>query len=410
MIQAVSTSSPLVLSLESARNVHLAAQGLIPRRTHPATRRDVLAAIREMGALQIDSISIVARSPYLVLWSRLGPYDPTWLDDLLVRRRLFEYWSHAACFLPIEDWPLYRRDMVEGHPRGRAWLERNTELAERVLERLRRGGAVRSSEWGRETGVKSTGWWDWKPEKVALEALFSTGEVMVARRENFQRVYDLRARVLPDWDDARLPTEEESQRGLALKTVRALGITKARWVPDYFKRPVKGTAELLERLVGEGLLLRCEVEGWEVPGYIHPDHAQLARRAMRGAVRHDATTLLSPFDPVVWDRARLLDLWDFHYRIEVYTPVARRRYGYYTLPILHQGRMVGRLDPKAHRATGVLEIRQIHLEAGIEPTPDLAKGLASALTSFATWQNLTTVEILHSDPPEFAPLLQAYLA
>ncbi len=356
--------------------------------------------------MQIDSISIVARSPYLVLWSRLGPYDPAWLDDLLVRRQLFEYWSHAACFLPIEDWPLYRRDMLEEHKRAYAWLEHNVELAERVLERLRIGGAVRSSEWGREAGAKSTGWWDWKPEKMALEALFSTGEVMVARRENFQRVYDLRERILPHWDDDLLPTEVEARRGLALKTVRSLGIARARWVPDYFKRPVKGTAELLERLAAEGLLLRCEVEGWEAPGYIHPDYAQLVRQVARGSVRHEGTTLLSPFDPVVWDRARLLDLWDVHYRIEVYTPVARRRYGYYSLPILHRGRIVGRLDPKAHRATGVLEIRQFHLETGVEPSPDLVEGLAHTLTEFAAWQNLTTVEIGWSDPPEFAGMLQ----
>jgi uncharacterized protein len=410
-VPEIATTTPSFrLSQESARTLHLAAQGLITRRTLPVTRRDVLGAIRQMGALQIDSISIVARSPYLVLWSRLGSYDPAWLDQLLVRRQIFEYWSHAACFLPIEHWPLYRRDMLHGHRRGRTWLEHNAVLAERVLERLRSGGAVRSSEWGRETGMKSTGWWDWKPEKVALEALFSTGEVMVARRENFQRVYDLRTRVLPHWDDGQLPTEEESKRDLALTTVRSLGVTKARWVPDYFKRPVKGTTELLERLAGEGLLLRCEVEGWKVPGYIHHEHAHLARRVLRGTVRHEETALLSPFDPVVWDRARLLDLWEFHYRIEVYTPVGQRRYGYYTLPILHRGRMVGRLDPKAHRSTGVLEIRQIHLEAGVEPTSDLVDGLANALTSFATWQNLTAIEILSSDPAELAPLLQERLA
>jgi uncharacterized protein YcaQ len=400
---------PLKLSRDGARNLHLAAQGLIRRGTQNPTPRDVLAAIRRMGALQIDSISIVARSPYLVLWSRLGSYDPNWLDDLLVRRQIFEYWSHAACFLPMEDWPLYRRDMLEGHPRGRAWLTSNAEIAERVLERLRSGGAVRSSEWGRDAGVKSTGWWDWKPEKMALEALFSTGEVMVARRENFQRVYDLRESVLPHWHDGRLPTDEESRRGLVLKTVRALGIAKAQWVPDYFKRPVKGITDLLEQLTVEGLLLQCEVEGWQAPGYVHPDNARLARQAARGDLRHEGTALLSPFDPVAWDRSRLLDLWDFHYRIEVYTPVAKRRYGYFTLPILHRGRMVGRLDPKAHRATGVLEIRQLHLEPGAEPTPDLVDGVANTLADFAAWQNLSTIDIGRSDPLEFATLLQERL-
>lgn len=401
---------PKILSQDGARALQLAAQGLIRPPSQAATRRDVLAVIRRMGALQIDSISIVARSPYLVLWSRLGSYDPAWLDDLLARGNLFEYWSHAACFLPSEDWQLYRRDMLESHKHGRGWLEEHGEVVERVLARLRNGGPVRSSEWERAGGLKGAGWWDWKPEKMALEALFATGEVMVARRNNFQRVYDLRERVLPSWDDAQLPTEEEARRGLALKAVRALGITKARWVPDYFKRPAKGTLALLERLADEGLLLRCAVEGWEASGYVHPALAQLARQAARGVLRHEGTMLLSPFDPVVWDRARLLDLWDFHYRIEVYTPAAKRRYGYFTLPILHRGRLVGRLDPKAHRVSGVLEIRQIHLEEAVEPTPDLIAGLSDTLTAFARWQNLTSIEIGSSDPAALAPLLRERVA
>ncbi len=233
---------------------------------------------------------------------------------------------------------------------------------------------------------------------------------MVTRRDNFQRVYDLRERVLPAWDDDRLPTEEEARRGLALKSVRALGVARARWVPDYFKRPMKGTAALLERLVDKGLLLRCEVEGWEAPGYIHPANAQFARQAARGTLRHTGTTLLSPFDPVVWDRARLFDLWGFHYRIEVYTPAPQRRFGYYTLPILHRGRLVGRLDPKAHRASGVLEIRQMHLEDGVEPSLDLVEGLADVLATFAAWQNLSRVEIGGSDPPALALLLREQIA
>jgi len=399
----------LNLSRDGARALHLAAQGLIGRPERPATDRDILATIRRMGALQIDSISVVARSPYLVLWSRLGSYDPAGLDRLLARGRLFEYWSHAACFLPIEDWPLYRPDMLNGHARFRDWLETHGEVAERVLARLRAGGPVRSSEWEREDGRKGSGWWDWKPEKIALESLFATGEVMVARRENFQRIYDLRERVLPGWDDANVPAQEEASRGLALKAVRALGVTKARWVPDYFKRASKGTPTQLETLADEGLLLRAEVEGWKVPAYIHPDNAPLARRAARNALRHEGTIVLSPFDPVVWDRARLLELWDFHYRIEVYTPAAKRRYGYYTLPILHRGRLVGRLDPKAHRDSGILEIRQIPLEDGIDPSPELADGLAATLLDFAAWQKLSAVEIGPSDPPALALLIREQL-
>jgi uncharacterized protein YcaQ len=180
-------------------------------------------------------------------------------------------------------------------------------------------------------------------------------------------------------------------------------------VPDYFKRPAKGTPARLEQLADEGRLLRAEVMSWESLGYIHPDNALLARGAARGTLRHEGTTLLSPFDPVVWDRARLLDLWGFHYRIEVYTPAAKRRYGYFTLPILHRGRLVGRLDPKAHRAQGVLEIRQIHLEADVEPCSELIEGLSGALRSFASWQDLARVDIGHTDPPGLAGALREEL-
>ena len=397
------------LTQEDARAVHLAAQGIIgPVQAEP-TRGAVLDAIRRLGALQIDSISVVARSPYLVLWSRLGTYDPRWLDELLARGRLFEYWSHAACFLPREDWPLYRRDMLELHPRSRAWLAANEGVRKRVLSRLQDAGPVRSSEWERAGGVKGGGWWDWKPEKIALEALFATGEVMVTRRENFQRVYDLRERVLPHWDDTSLPSHDWVRREFALKAVRALGVAKAQWVPDYFKRPVKGTSAVLERLADEGQLARVAVEAWNQPGYIHPDNLRFARAATRGILRHRGTTLLSPFDPVVWDRARLLDLWAFHYRIEVYTPAPKRRYGYYTLPILHHGQLIGRLDPKAHRAAGTLEIRRIHLEPGVAVTPTVVQGLADTLLAFARWQNLTVVQVGSSDPSELAAHVRAHM-
>jgi uncharacterized protein YcaQ len=192
--------------------------------------------------------------------------------------------------------------------------------------------------------------------------------------------------------------------------VKALGVTRAQWVPDYFRRPVKGTRPLLEALADEGELLRVEVERWPGPGYVHRDHATALRRAARGTLRHEGTTLLSPFDPVVWHRARLLELWDFHYRIEVYTPAAQRRYGYYTLPILHRGRMVGRLDPKAHRAEGRLEIRRLHLEEGLEPTADLIDGLALTLRYFAAWQGLDRISLGESDAPDFVPRVQAALA
>ncbi len=231
---------------------------------------------------------------------------------------------------------------------------------------------------------------------------------MIARRERFQRVYDLRERVLPEWDDARGPSEEETQRALALKAVRALGIALSGWVPDYFRTPKKGTVSLLEELARGGDLVRVTVEGWEDrPTYIHPDNTGFAERAAAGALQPALTTLLSPFDPLVWDRARARALFGFEYRIETYTPSARRKYGYFTLPILHRGALVARLDPKAHRKEGIFEVRALHLEPDVATTEELVNDLTEALRACADWHMTPRVIVRQSDPPHLAALLAA---
>src|ERR671916_2876720 len=204
-------------SHSEARALLLAAQGLDAPPERPATKDDVLESVRRMGVLQIDSIAVVARSPYMVLWSRLGSYEPRWLDELLAEGALFEYWSHAACFIPIEDYGLYRRLMIEGGEKTRRWMQVHHEEIEHVMERVSENGPVRAAEFARTDG-KAGGWWEWKPEKRALEHLFAAGELMISRRENFHRVYDLRERVLanalPGWEDALAPTEQEVRRGV----------------------------------------------------------------------------------------------------------------------------------------------------------------------------------------------------
>jgi uncharacterized protein YcaQ len=398
-------------SKEAARTMLLAAQGLSspPER---ATKDDVRGTIRQMGVLQIDSISVVARSPYLVLWSRLGAYDPVWLDELLAEGRIFEYWSHAACFIPIEDYGLYRRLMLDKTDKTRVWMEAHPDALEHVMGRIRDGGAVRSAEFARTDG-KAGGWWEWKPEKRALEHLFAAGELMISRRENFHRVYDLRERVLanalPTWTDALSPTEREVRRALALKAVRALGVAVPRWVPDYFRTPKKGAAGLLEELADEGSLLRATIEDFDEPSYVHSDNAGLADEILSGSLRSSVTTLLSPFDPVVWDRARALELFGFDYKIEVYTAAARRRYGYYSLPILHDGALVGRLDAKAHRKEGRFEVKALHLEPEETVSDELVSGIAGALRDCAAWHGTPDLLIRYSDPPELAEALRSAL-
>lgn len=401
------------ISIQMARNVMLAAQGLDHAPDQPAVKADVLEAVRRMCLLQIDTINVVARSPYLVMWSRLGSYQPEWLDELLAEGSLFEYWAHAMCFIPIEDYPLYRRRMLDAvenktWPVNWAvkWSQEHPEVMERVRTHLHENGAVRSAEFENKSHT-SGGWWNWKEEKDALVAMHLTGEVMIARRQNFQRVYALREHVLPGYDDAALPSSEELRRTLALRAVRALGIAFPAWVPDYFRQPKQGMPKRLEALAREGLLLRVEVEGFRGSAYVHPDRTDLINNAASGDLEPVLTTLLSPFDPLVWDRNRAHELFDFDYKIECYTPAAKRRYGYFTLPILHHGRLIGRLDPKAHRAQGVFEIKALHLEPGVPVNDVLVADLAAVFHRLADWHGTPDLVVRQSDPPELATLLEA---
>jgi uncharacterized protein YcaQ len=395
-----------ILSVAVARALHLAAQGMLQARRARATKDDVLAAIRRMGVLQIDTISVVARSPYLVLWSRLGDYDPDWLDQLLAEGRLFEYWAHEACFIPIEDYGLYRHRMVDpgslGWKYAGTWLASHRDEVERVLAHIRANGPVRSADFERTDG-KAGGWWAWKPEKRALEVLFTTGRLMIARRQQFHRVYDLAERVLPGWDDARMPSIDETQRRFVLRAVRALGVAKAVWIPDYHR--TKPPHVDPQALADEGLLLRARVEGWKEPVYIHPDHADLLQHAADGALQPTLTSVLSPFDPIVWDRRRALDLFGFDYRLECYTPSEKRRYGYFTLPLLRRGALVGRVDAKAHRKAGVFELKSLVLEPGARVSERLVRDLAAAFIRCARWHGCPQVVLGRAEPAGIAAAL-----
>jgi uncharacterized protein YcaQ len=400
----------LTLTIGAARAVHLAAQGMLQPRRRKAAKADVLEAIRRMGMLQIDTISVVARSPYFVLWSRLGDYDPAWLDQHLAEGRLFEYWAHEACFVPIEDYGLYRHRMLDPSGMGwkypAAWVRERAAEVEEVLSHIRANGPARSSDFERTDG-KGGGWWEWKPQKRSLEVLFTSGALMIARRHNFQRVYDLAERVHPSWDDSQLPPMDAVRRAFVLAAVKALGVAKAAWIADYHRtrRPHLDP----DQLVTEGLLVRARVEGWDEPVYIHPDHLETARCAQQGALSPSLTTLLSPFDPIVWDRRRALELFDFDYRLECYTPAEKRRYGYFTLPILRRGALAGRVDAKAHRKAGVFELKAVILEPGVRTSERFARDVAGALLRCARWHGCARVKVGEATPPAFAAQLAAAL-
>ncbi|MBL8311814.1 MAG: YcaQ family DNA glycosylase [Burkholderiales bacterium] len=405
--------SVLKLSRAQARRLQLLAMGLAAPPKPQPRKADVLATIRRMQVLQIDTIHVVARSPYLVLWSRLGDYRPEWLDALLASGALFEYWAHAACFIPIEHYPYYRRQMLHleaaGSHRAAARLAAEPVAHLELLEHIRERGAVRAADFEHEDGRTSNGWWDWKPDKLRLETLFTAGELMVARREHFRRVYDLRERVLPArWhDDAAVPSQDTVHETWSLAAVKAMGFATARWIGDYFRHSGRAPSPHPERLAAEGKLVRVAVEGVPQPAYVHPDWVPAARRASRDQLVAAHCTLLSPFDPLVWDRERALALWDFDYRIECYTPEAKRRYGYFTLPILVRDCLVGRVDAKAQRQSGRFEIRHLHLEPAVAGDSALADDIAGAIVRCARWHRTPTITVLRTSPTGFAPALRA---
>ncbi len=399
------------LPLAAARTLHLAAQGLLAPPRRKATKADVLAAIRQMAQLQIDTIHVVARSPYLVLFSRLGPYAPQWLDEHLAEGSLFEYWSHEACFVPIEDYGLLRHRMLD--PSGMGWKysiewhERHRKDIDALLAHIRDTGPVRSADFAHPDDGGGNGWWDWKPQKRHLEVLFTLGKLMIAERRNFQRVYDLAERVLPDWDDRRdLPSPEAARQTLVAQTCRALGVIRADWVADYYRLARRTYASDLHALADAGELLAVRVEGWKEDVFVARELEPLLDDAANARVRSTVTTLLSPFDPVVWDRRRATALFGFDYAIECYTPAAKRKFGYFCLPVLSRGKLIGRVDAKAHRASGVFELKAVHLEPGVRAGAGLVADLRRALQRCADWHGTPQLAI-GSAPPELAAGLLA---
>ncbi len=402
------------LSLAQARNLHLAAQGLLQPPTRTAKRADVAACIQRMALLQIDTIHVVSRSPYLVLHSRLGDYPRAWLEETLAAAQVFETWAHEACFAPADDLHLHRA--YNRHTRQHWGVAHARKLAsaqrqhlDKLLEHIRVNGPVKSSDFERPEGIGGA-WWGWKDEKRWLEALFALGELMIARRENFHRVYDLSERVAPQLLQPVAPvTEATLHAQLMEKAIAALGITQARWIHDYFRTKPRFKDVDLDALVDAGSVQRVAVDGWEVPGYVHTRHAALLKKARAGKLQATHTTLLSPFDPVVWDRERGSALFDFDYRLECYTPEDKRVFGYFVLPILCRGELIGRLDAKAHRAEGVFEVRALYTQPGLVWSDEHIADVAQAIQRSADWHGTPQVRITRTQPAKLAAALKRAL-
>ncbi|MDQ1732371.1 MAG: uncharacterized protein QOK10_2530 [Pseudonocardiales bacterium] len=386
-----------VLTAAAARRIALAAQGFAaPRPAGAVTARHIRKAVDTMGVLQLDSVNVLSRSHYLPVYSRIGSYPREALDRLTahtagpITREYVEYWAHEASLVPLATHPLLRWRMAKAAEDAWGSVQRIAREKPHLIEDVRRmvalSGPIRSSQTGVERAARKPGeMWNWHDGKVALEYLFWSGEVGAARRVNFERHYDLIERVVPPEVHALpTPSSAEAQRELTRIAARAYGVATEPDLGDYFRLPRADSKQRVAELVDSGELLPVTVQGWNAAAYLWPG----ARRPR--AIK--ARALLSPFDPLVWYRDRALRLFDFHYRIEIYTPPAMRTYGYYVLPFLLGDRLVGRVDLKADRQAGLLRVQSAWGEAGIDQD-EVASELAQELGVLAKWLELDGVAL-----------------
>lgn len=381
------------ISAAAARRIALAAQGFGRRRPEAVGTRSINAAFDRMGLLQIDSVNVFERSHYLPLFARLGGYDRALLDRLTLRGGAAhtEYWAHEAAFMRREDWALFRwrmRDYAHAfHADASGWFRAHAATVQWVRDELAASGPLAASEIEHEENRRSGPWWGWSEVKRSLEHLFRAGEVAIAGRTRFERRYGLAADVLPTEVLEREVPREDAIRELVRRAAKASGIGTAHDLADYYRLSLAETRAALAQLQDAGELIPVQVPGWEARGKPLAAWLHSAARVPRSI--HSAG-LLSPFDPVVWCRDRAQRMFGFHYRIEIYTPAARRRYGYYVLPVLLDDRLAARVDLKSDRRAGVLRAQSAWVEPGAPP--DTAERLAALLREAASWQGLERVE------------------
>jgi uncharacterized protein len=377
-----------VISLAEARRIALAAQGFAdPRPKGEVTLQHFNRVLDRIGLIQIDSVNVLVRSQELPLFARLGPHPRSLISDATAAGQLFEYWVHEASHVPTSQYHLYRWKMNREH-RWRSvqqLADRRPGYLEEVLQRVQDQGSVASGDFNSRVGPKST-WWDWDDAKIALEHLFWSGKVTAVRRPNdFARLYSLTEEVIPAHVLAReAPAERDARKELLVLAASYHGLGTLADLADYHRQLATVCRPLVHELLDEGRLVEVRVEGWDKPAYMHPE----AKRPKRV----NARALLSPFDPVVWNRDRAERLFGFHYRIEIYVPKPKRIYGYYVLPFLLGDELVGRFDLKADRQNGTLLVQGSHSELGV-PAELVVPEVAAELQLMAGWLGMQSVQI-----------------
>lgn len=422
---------PSVYPLEAVRRLALYAQQLTtPNGAEPAaTRKAIVDLVEHLMCVQIDTLQRVQRSHYLAIWSRLGSYDPAKLDALVYgdpeqssgenQRKLFEYWFHAACLLPLSEYRYRLQRMQSSRPgrseRRRRWLEQeqNQELLRQVHARIDREGALLARDFEDETGGGGT-WWNWKPAKSALEYLFDCGDLMISNRESFQRAYDLAERVLPEWVDRCDPGEEATARYILERAMLAVGICAENQLPDYAHDYSRSSAKgIIEKLLHEGVFKRVSAQlqdGKTQPLILHRDRVEDLQRCADGGIEAQRTTFLNPFDTLFYPGGRDEQFWGFRQVLEAYKPAEKRIWGYYCLPILHRSELIGRFDPRLDRPAQRLHLEALYLEPGAELNERALHEVAESMRDFMHFHDAEELVIERSEPAEFGEQLIKELA
>jgi uncharacterized protein YcaQ len=415
-----------VFTRRAVAALFLARQHLARPRTRRLTARSLLAFVEDVGGLQLDSINVVERAHHLTLWSRFGPYDRQAVERIAYRRRLlFEYWAHAACLVPATHFPAWRRAMLDYSLRSRAWgkwLRKNRRILRAVEDAITDKGVMGSADFEHRRAPGSAGgWWNWKPAAHALDYLWMSGRTLVHSRKHFQKRFDLAERMMPEAVAGQALSPVDFQRWHLRQSLRAMGVATEVDLRMYLSFPRNAGSDrrtALRAALASGEVVEVEVAGergrWLALASDLPVLSAAGRRR-RGAT---GTTLLSPFDSFLWHRDRTRRLFGYDYTLEVYTPGTRRVYGYYSLPILHDGQLIGRLDPKNHRAEKRLEIRAVHFEpwfakGGPPPAASWGSldrdaalaGVGEALRSLAAFVGADEVSLGRVTPAALRPAL-----
>jgi uncharacterized protein len=373
--------SPLLLSKAEARRLIINAQ-LLTHKNHAS-----LDIIRRLGYVQIDTLAVAERSHHHVYHTRNAGYKKAELTEMLIARQVFEYWSHAASFLPMED---YRYSLIRKHAyaKGKShWFEKDKKMNAYVLDRIRQEGALQSKDF-KDPQHTSGAWYSWKPAKIALEQLFMEGKLMVSERINFQKVYDLTERVLPSGIDTSVPTLAEFCEHLIKSTLAAQGVAALSDI-IYLRKGIKPHVEkTLKKLIGDGQVMPVAIEGMDRIHFTLPTDFN--------PVRNHQVHILSPFDNLIIQRKRTQDVFGFDYQLECYVPEKKRKFGYYSLPVLFEDHFVARFDPKADRKTGVFTIKSFWFEPNFVPNDDFLREFVEALKLFMTLCQCKKLKIIKS--------------